>query len=72
MSVGCSGRSPAVGSKKSKSDDMDDEEDLTKDMADPVPEPNISEVPVPKPSKPATVCYCIELQVVQICKVQYF
>ncbi|XP_046658694.1 SWI/SNF complex subunit SMARCC2 isoform X2 [Homalodisca vitripennis] len=45
-----SGRSPAVGTKKSKSDDADDEgDDLTKDMAEPVPEPNITEVPVPKP-----------------------
>lgn len=39
-------------SKKSKMDDADDEgDDLTKDMADPVPEPNITEVPVPKPGQ---------------------
>ncbi|XP_054262815.1 SWI/SNF complex subunit SMARCC2 isoform X2 [Macrosteles quadrilineatus] len=45
-----SGRSPAVGSKKPRSDDNDDEgDDLTKDMAEPTPEPNITEVPVPKP-----------------------
>ncbi|XP_076262537.1 SWI/SNF- related protein mor isoform X2 [Rhynchophorus ferrugineus] len=40
-----SGRSPAVGKKSSK----DDEEDLTKDMEDPIPEPNIVEV-TPSPN----------------------
>lgn len=39
-----SGRSPAVFQKKSRSGDGDDEEDLTRDMEDPQPEPNITEV----------------------------
>lgn len=41
-----SGRSPAVFQKKGKNDD-DDPDDLTKDLDDPIPEPNITEV---KPS----------------------
>lgn len=45
-----SGRSPAMGSKRPKMDDADEEaDDLTKDMAEPVPEPNITEVPIAKP-----------------------
>ncbi|XP_030756119.1 SWI/SNF complex subunit SMARCC2-like [Sitophilus oryzae] len=40
-----SGRCPIIGKKGSK----DDEEDLTKDMEDPVPEPNIVEV-IPSPN----------------------
>lgn len=50
-----SGRSPAVMQKKSRGIDIDDDEDLTRDMEDPQPEPNITEV-VPKQSanSPAT------------------
>lgn len=41
-------RSPAVySSKKSRSGDGEDEEDLTRDMEDPQPEPNITEVSKP-------------------------
>lgn len=43
-----SGRSPAVGNKKHRFGEDMEAEDLTKDMEDPVPEPNIVEVPVPK------------------------
>lgn len=43
-----SGRSPAAsGSKKHKSEEEAD--DLTKEMEEPPPEPNIQEVTVPKP-----------------------
>lgn len=51
-----SGRSPAVVQKKARGNpDIEDEEDLTRDMDDPQPETNITEV-VPKPStnSPAT------------------
>lgn len=44
-----SGRSPAIG-KKQKSDDTESE-DMTKDMEEPIPEPNIIEVTPP----PATI-----------------
>jgi len=44
----CSGRGPAAsGSKKHKSEEEAD--DLTKEMEEPPPEPNIQEVTVPKP-----------------------
>lgn len=51
----CSGRSPAVVAKKSRGADIDDEEDLTRDMEDPPAEPNVTEV-VAKPAaqSPAT------------------
>lgn len=39
-----SGRSPAVMQKKSRGIDIDDDEDLTRDMEDPQPEPNVTEV----------------------------
>lgn len=39
-----SGRSPAVMQKKPRTGDGDDDEDLTRDMEDPQPEPNITEV----------------------------
>ena len=43
-----SGRSPAAsGNKKHKSEEEAD--DLTKEMEEPQPEPNIQEVTVPKP-----------------------
>ncbi|XP_044765118.1 SWI/SNF complex subunit SMARCC2 [Coccinella septempunctata] len=46
-----SGRSPAIG-KKQKSDEAEPE-DLTKDMEEPTPEPNIVEVnPPPAPAQP--------------------
>lgn len=50
-----SGRSPAVVAKKSRGVDIDDEEDLTRDMEDPPAEPNVTEV-VAKPTanSPAT------------------
>lgn len=51
-----SGRSPAVVQKKARGiADIEDEEDLTRDMDDPQPEPNVTEV-VAKPStnSPAT------------------
>lgn len=47
-----SGRSPAVGTKKHRFGEELEAEDLTKDMDDPLPEPNVVEVPVTKP--PAT------------------
>lgn len=43
-----SGRSPAVGNKKHRFGEETEAEDLTKDMEEPVPEPNIVEVSVPK------------------------
>lgn len=49
-----SGRSPAVVSKKSRGIEMDDEEDLTRDMEDPPAEPNITEVSKQAVSSPAT------------------
>lgn len=50
--VYCSGRSPAVSQSKSrKSLIKDEEEDLTKDLDDPTPEPNIQEVNIPKHRK---------------------
>lgn len=49
-----SGRSPAVGNKKHRFGDDIETEDLTKDMDDPVPEPNVVEVAVTKPC-PTTV-----------------
>ncbi|XP_073999997.1 SWI/SNF- related protein mor isoform X2 [Rhodnius prolixus] len=42
-----SGRGPAIGPKKIKSEE--EENDLTRDMEEPTPEPNIQEVPIPKP-----------------------
>lgn len=42
-----SGRGSSVGPKKIKSEE--EESDLTRDMDDPTPEPNIQEVPIPKP-----------------------
>ncbi|KAK9509493.1 hypothetical protein O3M35_006800 [Rhynocoris fuscipes] len=41
------GRAPALGPKKIKSEE--EENDLTRDMEEPTPEPNIQEVPIPKP-----------------------
>lgn len=50
-----SGRSPAVMQKKSRGIDIDDDEDLTRDMDDPQPEPNITEVVAKQSSNsPAT------------------
>ena len=43
-----SGRSPAVASAKGRRANRDDDDDLTKDMDDPTPEPNIQEVALPK------------------------
>ncbi|KAG4076152.1 hypothetical protein HA402_011498 [Bradysia odoriphaga] len=48
-----SGRSPAVFQRKGRSGEGDDEEDLTRDMEDPTPEPNITEVTKP-PATPLT------------------
>lgn len=50
LSCNSAGRSPAVFPKKSRSGDGDDEEDLTRDMDDPQPEPNITEVSKTQPS----------------------
>lgn len=50
-----SGRSPAVGNKKHRFGEDTETEDLTKDMDDPVPEPNIVEVTVAKPCATASV-----------------
>lgn len=48
-----SGRSPAVFPRsKPRSGDGDDDEDLTRDMDDPQPEPNITEVAKPATSAP--------------------
>lgn len=49
-----SGRSPAVVQKKSRGVDLDDDEDLTRDMEDPQPEPNITEVTKQLINSPAT------------------
>lgn len=46
-----SGRSPAVGKKSSKDDES---EDLTKDMEEPTPEPNVVEVTPSPNGQPAT------------------
>ena len=47
--VCCSARSPAVSQAKSrKSVVKEEDEDLTKDMDDPTPAPNIQEVNIPK------------------------
>ena len=44
-----SGRNPALSASKArKSVVKEEEEDLTKDMEDPIPEPNIQEVNIPK------------------------
>ncbi|KAL1122966.1 hypothetical protein AAG570_003290 [Ranatra chinensis] len=43
-----SSRGPSVGPKKIKSEE--EENDLTRDMEDPTPEPNIQEVSMPKPT----------------------
>lgn len=48
-----SGRSPAVFQRKGRSGEGDDDEDLTRDMEDPTPEPNITEVTKP-PATPLT------------------
>lgn len=37
-----------MNSKKSKNDDDSSTDDLTKDMEEPIPEPNIQDVPVTK------------------------
>ena len=51
-----SGRSPAVvNPKKIKSEDEAD--DLTKDMPEPIPEPNVQEVVVPKPGQSKYILY---------------
>lgn len=47
MYIYYSGRGPAIGPKKIKSEE--EENDLTRDMEEPTPEPNIQEVPIPKP-----------------------
>lgn len=44
---------PSMNSKKSKNDDDSSTDDLTKDMEEPIPEPNIQDVPVTKLSNPA-------------------
>ena len=44
-----SARSPAVGTNKRRVK-TEEEEDLTRDMDDPVAEPNIQEVTLPKPN----------------------
>ncbi|GAB0092331.1 SWI/SNF complex subunit SMARCC2 [Sergentomyia squamirostris] len=49
-----SGRSPAVFQKKTRSGDGDDDEDLTRDMEDPQPEPNIQEVQKVPPNTSST------------------
>lgn len=49
-----SGRSPAVVTKKSRGMEIDDEEDLTRDMDDPPAEPNITEVAKQSVNSPAT------------------
>ena len=40
-----------MSQKGRKSNVKDEEEDLTKDMEEPMPEPNIQEVNIPKSSK---------------------
>ncbi|XP_060537166.1 SWI/SNF complex subunit SMARCC2 isoform X2 [Cylas formicarius] len=54
-----SGRSPAVGKKSSKEEES---EDLTKDMEDPTPEPNVVEVPSATPTQPPATKKDHELQ----------
>ena len=47
-------RTSAVNSSKQRRSAVardEEEEDLTKDMEDPTPEPNIQEVSIPKPSR---------------------
>ncbi len=49
MCVVCdSGRTPGKGKKAAAAEE---EEDLTRDMEDPTPEPNVQEVTLPKPSE---------------------
>ena len=47
-----SGRSPAVANSKKRSAARDEEEDLTKEMDNPSPEPNIQEVNIIKSGNP--------------------
>lgn len=50
-----SGRSPAVNQKRLRGNtEIEDEEDLTRDMDDPQPEPNITEVIKPSSNSPQT------------------